>query len=63
MSVEEHLKDVSEDILIAAMDRLEADRGRILEDYAELERLLEGSASASGGEEFASQRVAKLIGL
>jgi lipid-A-disaccharide synthase len=63
MSVEEHLKDVSEDILIAAMDRLEADRGRILEDYAELVQLLRGSDSATEREEFASQRVAKLIGL
>lgn len=62
MSVEEHLKDVSEDILIAAMDRLEADRDRILEDYAELEGLLRGSDSATEREEFASQRVAKLIG-
>jgi lipid-A-disaccharide synthase len=62
LSVEEHLKDVSEDILIGAMDRLEANRGRILEDYAELEGLLRGSDSTLGREEFASQRVAKLIG-
>lgn len=63
LSVEEHLKDVSEDILIGAMDRLEANRGRILEDYAELEGLLRGkSSSGDDADQFASQRVAKLIG-
>ncbi len=63
LSVEEHLKDVSEDILIGAMERLEANRGRILEDYAELEGLLRGkSSSGDDADQFASQRVAKLIG-
>ncbi len=63
LSVEEHLKDVSEDILIGAMERLEANRGRILEDYAELEGLLRGrSSSGDDAVQFASQRVAKLIG-
>jgi lipid-A-disaccharide synthase len=56
LAVEEHLKVVSEDILIGAIDRLITNRERVLNDYKELEAQLRG---ASG--EFASERVARLI--
>jgi len=56
LAVEEHLKVVSEDILLAAIERLESNRERVLNDYKELEAQLRG---ASG--EFASERVARLI--
>ena len=56
LAVEEHLKVVSEDILLAAIERLESNRERVLKDYRELEAQLQGEY-----EEFASERVARLI--
>ncbi len=56
LAVEEHLKVVSEDILLAAIERLESNRERVLKDYGELEAQLQGEY-----EEFASERVARLI--
>ena len=56
LAVEEHLKVVSEDILLAAIERLESNRERVLKDYRELEVQLQGEY-----EEFASERVARLI--
>lgn len=56
LAVEEHLKVVSEDILLAAIERLESNRERVLKDYRELEAQLRGEY-----EEFASERVARLV--
>lgn len=56
LAVEEHLKVVSEDILLAAIERLESNRERVLKDYRELEAQLQGESG-----EFASERVARLI--
>lgn len=56
LAVEEHLKLVSEDVLMGAVDRLVTNRERVLNDYKELEAQLRGASV-----EFASERVARLI--